>query len=94
MTSNYRRLLNLLSRNDVNKMKRRYGDSMCLVTRDGKNNIRVLGRVSDILSGKWYKEQRKENVNDESERIVKTAAKLIKEAIRNFDHSTSTYYLD
>ena len=67
---------------------------MCLVTRDGKNNIRVLGRVSDILSEKWYKEQRKENVNDESERIVKTAAKLIKEAIKNFDHSTSTYYLD
>ena len=23
---------------------------MCLLTRDGKNNIRVLGRVSDILS--------------------------------------------
>ena len=32
-----------------------------------------------------------ENVNDESKRIVKTAAKLIREAIRNFDHSTSTY---
>ena len=32
-----------------------------------------------------------ENVNDESKRIVKTAAKLIREAIRNFDHLTRTY---
>ena len=31
------------------------------------------------------------NVNDESKRIVKTAVKLIREAIRNFDHSTRTY---
>ena len=29
-------------------------------------------------------------MNDESKQIVKTAAKLIREAIRNFDHSTST----
>ena len=32
-------------------------------------------------------------MNDESKRIVKTAAKLIRKAIRNFDHSTSTYPL-
>ena len=30
-------------------------------------------------------------MNDESKRIVKTATKLIREAVRNFDHSTSTY---
>ena len=72
------------------KLKERFGDSKRLVTRDGKSNI-VLDRVSDILSEKWYKEQRKENVEDESKRILKTAAKLIREAMRNFDHSTSTY---
>ena len=32
-------------------------------------------------------------MNDESKRIVKNAAKLLREAIRNFDHSTSTYPL-
>ena len=32
------------------KLKERYGDSMRLVTRDGKSNIIVLDRVSDILS--------------------------------------------
>ena len=57
--------------------------------RDGKSNIILLDRVSDILSGKLHKVQRKENVNDESKRIVKNAAKLLREAIRNFEHSTS-----
>ena len=56
---------------------------MRLVTRDGKSNIIVLDRVTDILSEKWYKEQRKENVNCESKRIGKTAAKLIREAVRS-----------
>ena len=64
--------------------KERYGDCMRLLTRGGKSNITVLDRVSD-------KEQRKGNVNDESKRIVKIAAKLIREIIRNFDHSASTY---
>ena len=73
------------------KLKERYRDSMRLVTKDGKSNIIVLDRVSDILSEKWQKEQRKENVNDESKRIAKTTAKLIREAIRNFNHPTSTY---
>ena len=47
------------------KLKERYGNSMRLLTRDGKSNIIVLDidRVCDILSQKWYKEQRKENVN-------------------------------
>ena len=30
-------------------------------------------------------------MNDESKRIAKTTAKLIREAIRNFNHPTSTY---
>ena len=30
-------------------------------------------------------------MNNENKRIVKTAAKLIREAIRNFDHSISIY---
>ena len=51
----------------------------------------MLDRVSDILSEKWHKEQRKENVNDESKQIVKTAAKLLKGAIRTFGHSNSPY---
>ena len=38
------------------KLKERYGASMRLVTRDGKSNIIVLDRVSDILLEKWYQE--------------------------------------
>ena len=64
---------------------------MCLVTRDSKSNIIVLDKVSDIFLRKWYKEKQKEILNDEFKRIVKTVAKLIREPIRNFDRTTSTY---
>ena len=40
------------------KLKERYGDSMYLVTRDGKSNTVVLDIISGILSEKWYKKQR------------------------------------
>ena len=39
------------------KLKERYGDSMYLVTRDGKSNTVVLDIISGILSEKWYKKQ-------------------------------------
>ena len=40
------------------KLKEGYGDSMYLVTRDGKSNTVVLDIISGILSEKWYKKQR------------------------------------
>ena len=40
------------------KLKERYGDSMHLVTRDGKSKTIVLDTISGILSEKWYKKQR------------------------------------
>ena len=57
---------------------------MKLVTRDGKSNIILLERVADILSEQWYNE-RKTNIFNESERVIKTAAKLITKAIKNPD---------
>ena len=72
------------------KLKEKYGNSLRLVERNGKSNIIVLDRVSDILSEKWYGE-RESNKSQETERVVKTAAKLIKDAIKNFEHETNTY---
>ena len=51
------------------------------ITRDGKSNIILLDRVADILSERWYNE-RKTNIFDESERVIRTVAKLLKEAIK------------
>ena len=57
---------------------------MKLVTRDGKSNITLLERVADILSKRWYNE-RKKNILDESERVIRTVAKLLREAIEKMN---------
>ena len=63
------------------KLQERYDDSMKLVTRDAKSNIILLEKVADILSEQWYNE-RKTNLFDKSKRVIRTAAKLLREAIK------------
>ena len=72
------------------KLIEKYKDSIQLVERDGKSNIILLDRAADILCEKWYSD-RKKDLNDKSERIVKTAAILIKEAIKNHELESTTY---
>ena len=38
------------------KLQEKYGDSMKLVTKDGKSNIILLESVADVLSERWYNE--------------------------------------
>ena len=66
------------------KLQEKYVDSLKLVTRDGKSNITLLERVADILSERWYNE-RKKNILDESERVIRTVAKLLREAIEKMN---------
>ena len=63
------------------KLQERYDDSMKLVTRDAKSNIILLEKVADILSEQWYNE-RKTNLFDKSKRVIRTDAKLLREAIK------------
>ena len=63
------------------KLQEKYGDSMKLVTKDGKSNIILLERITDILSEQWHSE-RKTNISDESERVIRTATKVLREAIK------------
>ena len=63
------------------KLQERYGDTMKLVTRGAKSNIILLEKVADILPEQWYNE-RKTNVFDKSKRVIRTAAKLLREAIK------------
>ena len=62
------------------KLQEKYGHSMKLVTRDGKIDI-FLEIVADILSEQWYNERTK-NISDELERVIRTAVKLLREAIK------------
>ena len=71
------------------KLKEKYGSSLKLVERNGKSNIILLDRVSDILSEKWYQEKESDK-SQESECVAKTEAKLIKDVIKNYEHETNT----
>ena len=72
------------------KLQEKYGYSLRLASREGKSNIILLDRVGDIISEKWYKE-RKNDLSVETERIVTTTAKLLKDAIKNYAHEIGTY---
>ena len=63
------------------KLQERYGDTMKLVTRGAKSNIILLEKVADILPEQWYNE-RKTNLFDKSKRVIRTAAKRLREAIK------------
>ena len=65
------------------KLQEKYVDSMKLVTRDRKSNMIWLERV-DIPCERWYNE-RKTNIFNELERVVRTVAKLLREAIEKMN---------
>jgi len=73
------------------KLKEKYGQAMWLVFRGGKSEIIILDRTTFILSEKWYEEQHKLSPADEAERVVQTAAKLLKEAIKYHHDDASVY---
>lgn len=72
------------------KLKERYGDSLQFVNREGRSDIILLDNISVILTESWY-DQRKSNQCDEAERIIKTAAKILKGVIKNHTHQTDFY---
>jgi hypothetical protein len=75
-----------------NKLKEKYGDSMQLLSRQGKSNLIVLDRFRDILCENWYN-TKKTNVEDEKVRVITAAAKLLSDCIKNFDHDIKNYPL-
>ena len=61
---------------------------------NGRKNVACFrGVANHIINDKWYKD-RKSNVDDEAEHLVKTVAKIIKNEFNNFlqtDDSTKYY---
>ena len=72
------------------KLQEKYREEINFFSRNGKSDIIILSNISTTLTEAWYKE-RKVSKADEAERIIKTAAKLIKNAIKNHTHETDFY---
>lgn len=69
------------------KLKEKYGDDLFFAEMSGRSNVIVFtNNVGKILNNKWY-EKRNDDLQKESERIIKTAAKLIIDDVKstNFD---------
>ena len=72
------------------KLSEKYREGINFVSRNGKSDIIILSNISSTLTEAWYNKQ-KVSKADEAERIIKTAAKLIKNAIKNHTHETDFY---
>ena len=64
------------------KLQEKYREEINFVSRNGKSDIIILSNISSTLAEAWYNE-RKVSKADEAEHIIKAAAELIKNAIKN-----------
>ena len=72
------------------KLKDWYSYALALVIRQGRSIIILLDKVKIILCKNWYP-QKKSDMKEESEWVVKAAAQQIKNAIKQFEHETESY---
>ena len=75
----------------LNKLKELYGDQLIFAEVNGKHNVLCFKNMKNyIINNKWYQE-RSLNIDDEAERVIKTAAKLIPEEIRQMTLENEVY---
>lgn len=72
------------------KVKEKCGDSLQFVNREGRINIILLHYVGSILTKSWYDPQKSDQC-DEAEGIIKTAAQILKDVIKNDKNETDFY---
>ena len=68
-------------------LQEKYKDEISFVTRSGKSDIIVLSNINSNFTEAWHDKQ-KVSKTDEAECVIITAAKLIKNAIKNHTHKT------
>ena len=74
-----------------NRLKARYKERVYFAELNGKPNVVCFRNIADyLLSDKWYN-SRKESMEDEAERIVLTAAKIIRDNIRSKTYQIENY---
>ena len=71
-------------------LQEKYREEINFISRNGKSDIIIFSNISSTLTEAWYN-KRKVSKADEAERIIKTVAKLIKNAIKNLTHETDFY---
>ena len=71
-------------------LQEKYKDEISFVTRSGKSDIIVLSNINSNFTEAWHNKQ-KVSKTDEAECIIITAAKLIKNAIKNHTRETDFY---
>ena len=72
------------------KLQENYSDEINFVSRNGKSDIIILSNINSTLTETWYNE-RKVSKADEAEHIIKTAAKLIKNVLKNYTYEIDFY---
>ena len=73
------------------KLEDIYGDHIFFAEVNGRKNIMCFRTlVNFIENNNWY-EKREENIENEAKRIVMTAAKLIREEIRNINFNDKVF---
>ena len=91
------RLIEISSSEDVYEVKSiknklvRYGEHVFFATVAGRSNVVTLGNTADyLLNEQWYSD-RKDSTQEQAERIIITAAKLILSDIRAADFDCNFY---
>ena len=70
---------------------KKYGDHLCFAGQDGKADLICFrDMASYIINDKWYTEK-KNNIKDETNRLIVAVAKLIMSDIRQSKYVTETY---
>lgn len=73
------------------KLEEKYESLIYFVEMNGKSNVVCFRDAAEIvINDKWY-ESRKSNVEDEAERIVQQAAKIILGQVRATKYDTKVY---
>lgn len=73
------------------KLKSKYGDNVYFAEVSGRKNVLCFRNLcSFLINDKWYSD-RMQDCDRDSERIVKTAAKLIASEIRNMHCDLNCY---
>ena len=73
------------------KLEEHYGECVFFAEFEGRENVVCFRNMAKyIINDKWYT-GKKENIEDEAERKVVTAAKIIKAAIREKEYDVNSY---
>ena len=73
------------------QLQTKYEDQLYFSEINGKSNVVCFRNMGNrIINDKWYQEK-KNNIDDEAARVVKTAAKLIKAELRETIYNTDIY---